>query len=87
MSSPSQQAFLDGLHSPEFQQLIDDIMLEGGSGYRPDTCLMGRTVLEHARLPTPPVSPAPAEHPDEPAARGQARGAPRRRGCGTGGHM
>ncbi|MED6217422.1 hypothetical protein PIB30_017482 [Stylosanthes scabra] len=38
MSSPSQQAFLDGLSSPGFQQLITDIMRdEGGGGYRPDT--------------------------------------------------
>ncbi|MED6216067.1 hypothetical protein PIB30_004097 [Stylosanthes scabra] len=37
MSSPSQQAFLDGLHSPRFEHLISDIMREGGSGYKPDT--------------------------------------------------
>ncbi|MED6192477.1 hypothetical protein PIB30_010412 [Stylosanthes scabra] len=37
MSSPSQQAFLDGLHSPGFEQLISDIMREGDSGNRPDT--------------------------------------------------
>ncbi|MED6157502.1 hypothetical protein PIB30_023700 [Stylosanthes scabra] len=43
--------------------------------------------MEHACLPTPPASPALAEQPDEPAARGRARRAPRRRGCGTGGHM
>ncbi|MED6208906.1 hypothetical protein PIB30_049543 [Stylosanthes scabra] len=29
MSSPSQQAFLDGLSSPGFQQMISDIILEG----------------------------------------------------------
>ncbi|MED6196432.1 hypothetical protein PIB30_047515 [Stylosanthes scabra] len=43
--------------------------------------------MEFARLATPPASPALAEQPDEPAAPGQARRAPRRRGCGTGGHM
>ncbi|MED6109533.1 hypothetical protein PIB30_034658 [Stylosanthes scabra] len=37
MSSPSQQAFLDALHRPGFEQLMDDIMREGGSGYRSDT--------------------------------------------------
>ncbi|MED6155957.1 hypothetical protein PIB30_010304 [Stylosanthes scabra] len=42
--------------------------------------------MEPARLPTPPASPAPTEQPDEPATRGRARRAPRRRGCGTGGH-
>ncbi|MED6109318.1 hypothetical protein PIB30_032312 [Stylosanthes scabra] len=36
MSSPSQQAFLDRLSSPEFQQMISDIMPQD-SGYRPDT--------------------------------------------------
>ncbi|MED6179901.1 hypothetical protein PIB30_005361 [Stylosanthes scabra] len=124
MSSPSQQAFLDDLHSPGFEQLISDIMREGDSGYRPDTQFSGSPVhlnlnepmygpshlfmalggtppsashvpgaswdvpfMEHARLPTPPVSPAPAEQAGEPAAPGRARRAPRRRGCGTGGHM
>ncbi|MED6180216.1 hypothetical protein PIB30_008072 [Stylosanthes scabra] len=43
--------------------------------------------MEHAHLPTPPASPAPAEQPDEPAVRERARKAPRRRGCGTEGHM
>ncbi|MED6106148.1 hypothetical protein PIB30_002039 [Stylosanthes scabra] len=43
--------------------------------------------MEPARLPIPPASPAPAEHPDEPATRGRARRAPRRRGCGIRGHM
>ncbi|MED6169219.1 hypothetical protein PIB30_019513 [Stylosanthes scabra] len=99
-------------------------MLEGGSGYRPDTQFDGSPVhldlnkpvsgpshlfmalggtspstahvpggswevpfMEPARLPTPPESPAPAEQAYEPAARGRARRAPRRRGCGTGGHM
>ncbi|MED6200794.1 hypothetical protein PIB30_088718 [Stylosanthes scabra] len=98
MSSPSQQVFLDGLHSPGFQQLIDDNMLEGSSGYRLDTQFDGSPVhldlnepmsgpshpfmslggtppsashvsgaswdvpfMEPARLPTPSVSPAPAE--------------------------
>ncbi|MED6131976.1 hypothetical protein PIB30_015126 [Stylosanthes scabra] len=124
MSSASQQAFLDELSSQGFQQMISDIMLEGGSGYRPDTQFDGSPVhldlnepvsspshlfmtlggtplpashvpgaswdvsfIEPARLPTSPVSPAPAEHPDEPAAPGQAHRASRRRGCGTGGHM
>ncbi|MED6137860.1 hypothetical protein PIB30_068955, partial [Stylosanthes scabra] len=117
MSSPSQQAFLDGLHSPGFEQLISDIMREGGSGYRPDTQFDGSPVLldlnepisgsshlfmafggtppsashvpgaswdvpfmEHARLPTPPVSPGPAEQRGEPATPGWTRRAPRRRG-------
>ncbi|MED6170264.1 hypothetical protein PIB30_029123 [Stylosanthes scabra] len=48
--------------------------------------ILGVLFMEPARLPTPPMSPAPAEQPDEPAARGQARRAPRRRSCGTGGH-
>ncbi|MED6181336.1 hypothetical protein PIB30_018481 [Stylosanthes scabra] len=124
MSSPSQQAFLDGLHSPGFQQMINDIMLEGGNGYRLDTQFDGSQVhldlnepvsgpshlfmalggtapsaihvssgswevlfMEPARLPTPPASPAPAEQAYKPAARGRARRALRRRGCGTGGHM
>ncbi|MED6146081.1 hypothetical protein PIB30_031219 [Stylosanthes scabra] len=43
--------------------------------------------MEPTRLPTRPVSPAPAEQPDEPAARGRARRAPRRRGSGPDGHM
>ncbi|MED6211598.1 hypothetical protein PIB30_075319 [Stylosanthes scabra] len=43
--------------------------------------------MEPACVPTPPASPALAEQPDEPAERGRARRAPRRRGCGTGGHM
>ncbi|MED6185265.1 hypothetical protein PIB30_055404 [Stylosanthes scabra] len=42
--------------------------------------------MEPARLPTPPASPAPTEQPDQPAARGRARRAPRRPPCGTGGH-
>ncbi|MED6134304.1 hypothetical protein PIB30_035866 [Stylosanthes scabra] len=123
-ASTSQLAFLDGLHSSGFQQLIDDLMHEGGSGYRPDTQFNSSLVhldlnkpmsslshlfmalggtppsashvpgaswdvpfMEPARLPTPPVSPASAEHPDEPAAPGRARRAPRRRGCDTRGHM
>ncbi|MED6205609.1 hypothetical protein PIB30_019167 [Stylosanthes scabra] len=43
--------------------------------------------MEPAHLPTPPVSPAPAEQPDEVATPGRARRAPRHRGCGTGGYM
>ncbi|MED6121251.1 hypothetical protein PIB30_028354 [Stylosanthes scabra] len=107
MSSPSQHAFLDGLHSSRFEQLISDIMREGDSGYRPDMQFDGSLVhldlnepmsglshlfmalggtppsashvpgaswdvpfMEHARLPTPPVLPAPAEQPSEPAAPG-----------------
>ncbi|MED6170694.1 hypothetical protein PIB30_033460 [Stylosanthes scabra] len=124
LSSPSQLAFLDGLSSLGFQQMISDILLEGDGGYRPDTQFDGSQVyldlnelvsgpshvfmalggtppsathvsggswevlfMEPAGLPTPTASPAQAEHPDEPTARGQARRAPRRRGCGTGGHM
>ncbi|MED6205231.1 hypothetical protein PIB30_016026 [Stylosanthes scabra] len=104
--------------------MISDIMLEGGSGYRPDTQFDGFPVhldlnepvsgpsylfmalggtppsvahvpggswevlfMEPARLPTPPTSPAPAEQAYEPAARGRARRAPRRRGCDTGCHI
>ncbi|MED6128713.1 hypothetical protein PIB30_100680 [Stylosanthes scabra] len=37
MSSPSQQAFLDGLSSPGFQHFISDMFQEGDSGYRSDT--------------------------------------------------
>ncbi|MED6146606.1 hypothetical protein PIB30_036091 [Stylosanthes scabra] len=124
MSSPSSQAFLDALHSPGFEQLMSNMMREGGSAYRSDTQFDGSSVhldlnepmsgpshvfmalggtppsashapgaswdvpfMEPARLLTPPVSPAPAEQPSEPAAPGLARRAPRRRGCGTGGHM
>ncbi|MED6209568.1 hypothetical protein PIB30_055946 [Stylosanthes scabra] len=43
--------------------------------------------MEPAHLSTPPASPAQAEQTDEPAARGRARRAPSRRGCGTRGHM
>ncbi|MED6220681.1 hypothetical protein PIB30_047167 [Stylosanthes scabra] len=39
--------------------------------------------MEPTRLPTPPTSPAPAEQPYV----GLLRKDPRRRGCGTGGHM
>ncbi|MED6146126.1 hypothetical protein PIB30_031718 [Stylosanthes scabra] len=124
MNSPSSQAFLDALHSPGFEQLMSDMMREGGSGYRPDMQFSGSPVhmdlnepmsgpshlfmafggtppsashvpgaswdvpfMEPARLPTPPMSPALAEQPGEPAAPRRARRAPRRRGCGTGGHM
>ncbi|MED6183660.1 hypothetical protein PIB30_039779 [Stylosanthes scabra] len=124
MSSLLQQAFLDGLSSPRFRQMISDIMLEGGSCYRPDMQFDGSPVhldrnehvsgpshlfmalsgsppsaahvpggswevpfMEPADLSTPPASPAPAEQAYEPAARGWARKAPRRRGCGTGSHM
>ncbi|MED6191926.1 hypothetical protein PIB30_005406 [Stylosanthes scabra] len=109
---------------PGFQQMISDIMLEGGSGYRLDTQFDGSPVhldlnepvsgpwhlfmalggtppsaahvpggawevsfMEHARLPTPTASPAPAEQAYEPATRGRACRAPRRQGCGTGGHI
>ncbi|MED6191014.1 hypothetical protein PIB30_111853, partial [Stylosanthes scabra] len=51
MSSPSQQAFLDGLHSPGFEQLISDIVREGGSGYRPDTQFDGSPVHLHLNEP------------------------------------
>ncbi|MED6175591.1 hypothetical protein PIB30_079822 [Stylosanthes scabra] len=43
--------------------------------------------MEPARLPTPPVSPVPAKQSSEPTAPRRVRRAPRRRGCGTGGHM
>ncbi|MED6111989.1 hypothetical protein PIB30_057467 [Stylosanthes scabra] len=42
--------------------------------------------MEPARLLTPPASPAPAEQPDQPAARGRAHRAPRHPPCGTGSH-
>ncbi|MED6130715.1 hypothetical protein PIB30_003292, partial [Stylosanthes scabra] len=44
MNSPSQQAFLDGLDSPRFEQWISDIIREGGSGYSPDTQFNGSPV-------------------------------------------
>ncbi|MED6171138.1 hypothetical protein PIB30_037952, partial [Stylosanthes scabra] len=56
MSSPSQQAFLYGLSSPEFQQMISDIMLEGGSGYRPNTQFDGSPV--HLDLNEPVSGPS-----------------------------
>ncbi|MED6119489.1 hypothetical protein PIB30_012396 [Stylosanthes scabra] len=124
MSSLSQQAFLDALDRPGFEQLMSDIMREGGSAYRPDTQFDGSPIhldlnepmsgpshlfmalggtppstshvpgaswdvpfMEPARLPTPQVSPAPAEQLGDPAAPGRARRAPRRRGCNTGSHM
>ncbi|MED6120706.1 hypothetical protein PIB30_023471 [Stylosanthes scabra] len=37
LPSRLKQAFLDGLSSLGFQQMISDIMLEGSSGYMPDT--------------------------------------------------
>ncbi|MED6183240.1 hypothetical protein PIB30_036129 [Stylosanthes scabra] len=40
-----------------------------------------------ASMPTPPASPAPAEHPDQPLACGRGHRVPRRRGCGTEGHI
>ncbi|MED6180609.1 hypothetical protein PIB30_011645 [Stylosanthes scabra] len=123
-ASTSQAAMLDGLSSPGFQQMINDILLEGDGGYRHDTEFDGSQVhldpnepvsgpshvfmalggtppsaahvpggswevsfMEPARLPTSPVSPAPAEQPEDPAPRRRARRASRRRGCGTRGHM
>ncbi|MED6133708.1 hypothetical protein PIB30_030566 [Stylosanthes scabra] len=56
MSSPLQQAFLDGLSSSGFQQMISDIMLEGGSGYRPDTQFDGSPV--HLDLNEPVSGPS-----------------------------
>ncbi|MED6155041.1 hypothetical protein PIB30_001723 [Stylosanthes scabra] len=97
LSSPSQQAFLDGLSSPGFQQMISGILQEGDGSYRPDTTpplaehVPGGSwevpFMEPARLLAPLASPAPAEQSNEPAARGRDLKAPRRRGCGTGGHM
>ncbi|MED6134582.1 hypothetical protein PIB30_038297 [Stylosanthes scabra] len=40
-----------------------------------------------ATVSTPLASPAPAEQPDEPAARGRVRRVPHCQGCGTGGNM
>ncbi|MED6120668.1 hypothetical protein PIB30_022950 [Stylosanthes scabra] len=112
MSSPSQQTFLDGLHSPGFEQLINNIMHEGSSGYRPNTQFDGSPVHLDLNEPmsgsshlfmaldgTPPSAShvpgaswdvqfmEPARLPTPPAAPGRARRAPRRRRCGTGGHM
>ncbi|MED6209315.1 hypothetical protein PIB30_053487 [Stylosanthes scabra] len=56
MSSPSQQAFLDGLSNPGFQQMISDIMLEGGNGYRPGTQFDGSSV--HLDLNEPVFGPS-----------------------------
>ncbi|MED6195467.1 hypothetical protein PIB30_038071 [Stylosanthes scabra] len=56
MSSPLQQALLDGLSSPGFQQMISDIMLEGNSGYRPDTQFDGSPV--HLDLNEPVSGPS-----------------------------
>ncbi|MED6219374.1 hypothetical protein PIB30_035189 [Stylosanthes scabra] len=71
--------------------MISDILLDGDGGYRPDMQFDGFQevpFMEPARLPTPPVSPASAEQPEEPAARGRpGRRAPRRQGCDPGGHM
>ncbi|MED6216031.1 hypothetical protein PIB30_003676 [Stylosanthes scabra] len=43
--------------------------------------------METAAVPTPHVSPVPAEHRDEPPARGRDHRIPRCRGYGTGGHI
>ncbi|MED6120700.1 hypothetical protein PIB30_023465 [Stylosanthes scabra] len=56
MSSPLQQAFLDGLSSPGFQQMISDIMIVGGGGCRPDTQFDGSQV--HLDLNEPVSSPS-----------------------------
>ncbi|MED6164534.1 hypothetical protein PIB30_091034 [Stylosanthes scabra] len=40
-----------------------------------------------AHVPTPPTSPAPAEHHDQPPAQRRGRKIPCGRGCGTGGHI
>ncbi|MED6119000.1 hypothetical protein PIB30_007890 [Stylosanthes scabra] len=56
MSSPSQQAFLDALHSPGFEQLMSDIMHEGGSAYKPDTQFDGSPV--HLDLNEPMFGPS-----------------------------
>ncbi|MED6148598.1 hypothetical protein PIB30_054569 [Stylosanthes scabra] len=91
MSSPSQQAFLDALHSPGFEQLMSDIMREGGSAYRPDTQFDGSPVHLDLKEPMSGLShlfmalggtPPSASH-----VPGRARRALRRQGCNTGGHM
>ncbi|MED6197561.1 hypothetical protein PIB30_057555 [Stylosanthes scabra] len=94
-ASTSRAAFLDALHSPGFEQLISDMTRDDGSAYRPDMQFDGSPV--HLDLNEPMsgpshlfmalVSAAPTEQPGEPATPGRARRAPRRRGCGTGGHM
>ncbi|MED6189883.1 hypothetical protein PIB30_100342, partial [Stylosanthes scabra] len=55
MSSPSQQAFLDGLSSPTFQHFISDVLHEGDGGYRPDSQFDGSQV--HLNLNEPLSGP------------------------------
>ncbi|MED6213427.1 hypothetical protein PIB30_093235, partial [Stylosanthes scabra] len=117
LASPP-HAWLHGLSSPGFQQMIDEILMPGNDGYRPDFdgtqgdgshvhldlnepvsgpsqafMALGETppsahvpgasweipFMALASVLTLPASPAPAEQPDEQAARGQARRVPRRR--------
>ncbi|MED6106359.1 hypothetical protein PIB30_004134 [Stylosanthes scabra] len=56
MSSPSQQAFLDGLSSPTFQNFISGVLHEGDGGYRPDTQFDGSQV--HVDLNEPLSGPS-----------------------------
>ncbi|MED6170949.1 hypothetical protein PIB30_036114 [Stylosanthes scabra] len=56
MSSLSQQVFLDALHSPRLEQLMSDIMREGGSAYKPDTHFDGSPV--HLDLNEPMFGPS-----------------------------
>ncbi|MED6183590.1 hypothetical protein PIB30_039170 [Stylosanthes scabra] len=101
IGSPS-QTFLDGLSSPRFLQMMDQILLsepvsapsqsfmELGStppsAHMPDPS-WEMSFMEPTAIPTPPTSPASAEHRDEPPARGRGRRIPRRRGCDTGRHI
>ncbi|MED6205263.1 hypothetical protein PIB30_016246 [Stylosanthes scabra] len=56
MSSSSQQAFLAGLSSPEFQRFISDMLHDGDGGYRPDTQFDGFQV--HLDLNEPVSGPS-----------------------------
>ncbi|MED6181534.1 hypothetical protein PIB30_020104 [Stylosanthes scabra] len=55
-ASTNQADFLDGPSSLGFKQMISDIMLEGGSGYRPDTQFDGSQV--HLDLNEPVFGPS-----------------------------
>ncbi|MED6153618.1 hypothetical protein PIB30_103870, partial [Stylosanthes scabra] len=77
---------------PGFQQMMDEILMPGDDfmvlgGTPPSAHVPGPSweipFMAPASVPTPPVSPAPAEHPDQPPACGRGRRVPRCRGCGT----
>ncbi|MED6120400.1 hypothetical protein PIB30_020592 [Stylosanthes scabra] len=56
MSSPSQQAFLDGINSPTFQHYISGVLHQGHDGYRQDTQFDGS--LLHVDLNEPFSGPS-----------------------------